>query len=294
MRRSTERLGAFLGAALAAAVTTDVPTVEAQTCYAYVDSTNTAVPFDCVQQGDLGLPCAWDEHCHVDGNPSDCCTSVPSASAQTVLLMHTLWHDCFGGVGAGDGNNPPGRGQRWYAFHRQFEIDFNQWRDAYVPSLGHIESLEWCQNMVLPHGHPSAQPGGLPGHPAGCGYGAPRPFSNPGPDGVFDSPCTPSTDDGVVIRCVSCEAFPDCLFFHGAGPMCCNFPGDSSHCRLPGPDKAFGTSDDVPVASSRSLPAPKTWPPSSTTTFTGSCTGRSAWPTDSGAASTAPRTAVRA
>ena len=62
--------------------------------------------------------------------------------------MHSGWHDCFGNIGASDGNNPPGRSQRWYAFHRQFEIDFNVWRETV--GLSPIESLEWCPGMNMP------------------------------------------------------------------------------------------------------------------------------------------------
>ena len=56
---------------------------------------------------------------------------------------------------------------RWYAFHRQFEIDFNAWRETI--GLSPIESVEWCPDMLLTEGQGGA--GLLAGvHPAGCEY----------------------------------------------------------------------------------------------------------------------------
>ena len=168
----------------------------AQTCFDYVDGNNAKVPIRCVQQN-LTTPCSWDPACHADGDASDCCTTVTSASAQTILLMHTNWHACFGNFGALNDDNPPGRGQRWYAFHRQFELDFNLWREPL--GFSPIESVEWCPDMLLAVGHLGAElsPGD---HPAGCGTGANRPYDTPCPD---------------------CVAFPRCLFRDGAGPAAC-------------------------------------------------------------------------
>lgn len=168
----------------------------AQTCFDYVDGNNAKVPIRCVRQ-DLTTACSWNPICHLDGDASDCCTSIPSTTAQSILQMHTNWHNCFGNVGASDDNNPPGRGQRWYAFHRQFELDFNLWREplGYSP----IESVEWCPDMILEIGHLGA--GLAPGdHPAGCGTGPVRPYFTP---------------------CPGCIAFPQCLFRAGAGPAAC-------------------------------------------------------------------------
>jgi hypothetical protein len=184
-----------------------VSILEAQTCFFYSDNEDAPAPLVCVDQtGPSGAcvtdgDCAFTEAC-VSGFcwetcnwPSDC-TSIPADDPQTILEMHTQWHGCFGNTG---GTSPPtGRGQRWYAFHRQFEVDFNRWRDGI--GFSHIESLEWCPNMTMPEGHPSAQPGGIPGHPASCGNGLPRP------------------DD---VTCVDCVAFPQCLYYAGAGPMSC-------------------------------------------------------------------------
>ena len=165
----------------------------AQTCFDYVDGcsrpaegwtipfplpncVNAKVPLQCVQKGPLAatgalVPCSWEipipgqdfaGDCHEDGDPSDCCTSVTSPNTQAILQMHTAWHNCFGNVGDSDGNNPPGRGQRWYAFHRQFELDFTLWRET--AGFGFIQSLEWCPGMNMPIGHPS---GGWPSSGAG-------------------------------------------------------------------------------------------------------------------------------
>ena len=203
----------------------------AQTCFDYVDGcsrpaegwtipfplpncVNAKVPLQCVQKGPLAatgalVPCSWEipipgqdfaGDCHEDGDPSDCCTSVTSPNTQAILQMHTAWHNCFGNVGDSDGNNPPGRGQRWYAFHRQFELDFTLWRET--AGFGFIQSLEWCPGMNMPIGHPS---GGWPSsgagaHPAFCGTGASRPNNTACPD---------------------CIAFPQCLFRAGGGPAAC-------------------------------------------------------------------------
>lgn len=167
-----------------------------QTCFYYSDNVNAKVPFTCVQKSDMSSPCAW---------PEDC-TSIPSSTPQTILSMHTDWHNCFGNVA--DGVVPPaGRSQRWYAFHRQFEYDFNLWRDD-IP-IAHIESLDWCPGMNLPEGHPSATPGGIPGHPAGCGNGNPRPDN---------------------VACAGCEALPTCMFLSGAGPAGCAASADPGRC----------------------------------------------------------------
>jgi len=193
-----------LGIVAAGAV---VPVTNAQTCFFYSDNEDAPAPLVCVDEGGPTGACATDADCADEETcvsgfcwgecfwPTDC-TSIPNDEPQTILEMHTAWHNCFGNIGGV--SPPPGRGQRWHAFHRQFEIDFNKWRDGI--GFSHIESLEWCPNMSLPEGHPSAQPGGIPGHPASCGAGLPRP-------------------DGV--SCAECVAFPNCLYYAGAGPMSC-------------------------------------------------------------------------
>ncbi len=175
-----------------------VTTVYTQTCFVYSDTETAAVPLECVQKSDLTSPCAW---------PTDC-TTVPAASNQTILQMHTRWHNCFGNVG---GSNPPvGRSARWYAFHRQFEHDFNQWRRTI--GFSPIESLEWCPNMNMPVGTGPQLPGSGPGsHPAGCGTGTPRPDN---------------------VSCTTCVAFPQCLFLAGAGPANCPTAPDQN-CQTP-------------------------------------------------------------
>ena len=197
------------------------PDAVAQTCFDYVDScsrpgwvipvphpscVNAKAPIRCVQQGPLATSgtladCSWDPDCHEDGDPSDCCTSVTAASTQAILEMHENWHNCFGNIGdQGDISNPPGRGQRWYAFHRQFELDFTLWREPL--GFSPIQSFQWCPDMLLeiPHlggGWPSSGPGV---HPNGCGTG-PNRLANK--------------------ACPSCIAFPQCLFQGGAGPADC-------------------------------------------------------------------------
>ena len=166
----------------------------AQTCWIYVDGEQALAPIACREQGDLTQSCSWDGDCHEDGDPSDCCTSIPAASPQTILTMHTNWHNCFGNIGDSDGDNPAGRGQRWYAFHRQFELDFNLWRADL--GIDPIESLEWCPGMIMPIGHFGG--GAPPG--SSCGVGPNRPNNTP---------------------CNCCQALAPCLFRAGGGPVAC-------------------------------------------------------------------------
>ena len=143
---------------------------QAQTCYEYADNTYSPAPIVCVEKGgSTGLcPCGVDDVC-VDGScwtpcdwPSDC-TTIPSDTAQTTLGMHEIWHDCFGSTG---GSSPPiGRGQRWYAFHRQYEIAFNLWRAAH--GFDHIASVSWCPDILLRSGA-LVRLGGKCGHGRGC------------------------------------------------------------------------------------------------------------------------------
>lgn len=190
----------------------------AQTCWVYVDGETARAPIACREQGDLTQSCSWNQDCFDDLDASDCCTSIPASSAQTVLAMHTNWHNCFGNVGASDGNNPPGRGQRWYAFHRQFEHDFNQWRADL--GIDPIQSLHWCPGMNMPIGHFG---GGLSlgDHPANCGIGPNRPNNR---------------------SCVCCQAFSQCLFRTGGGPVGC------AAGAVPAPGACTGTTITTPTS----------------------------------------------
>jgi hypothetical protein len=220
----------------------------AEHCWAYVDGDfedyeSAKVPIICVEEGDLlctdgpGIDavnpncgqeggdeccCDWDPTCHVDSNTDDCCTSVPppAGTEQTILDMHTAWHECFGSVGTA--NPPPGRSARWLAFHRQFEYDFDLFReDQFGCDPGEegdgcfIEALDWVPNMVMPYGHFGA---GDPGdHPRNCGLGPNRPNN---------------------VTCESCQALPECVFYPGMGPI----GGDPTPgC---GAFPAFGSLDD--------------------------------------------------
>ena len=200
-----------------------------QTCWSYVNESlplsididgdgfadiEAGFPIECVEQGDLTTSCGWgetgangnvQEDCHEDGVLDDCCTSIPgTAGSQTVREMHTQWHACFGAVGdLVDGSNPPNRGNRWYAFHRQIEHDYNLWREsgnwcdptAALPQGCKIESLQWCPDMQLPYGFSCNLAA-----PAGCGDAGSR---------------------AANAVCSSCQAFPQCLYRGGAGPSDC-------------------------------------------------------------------------
>ncbi len=164
----------------------------AETCWAYADSVNANVPLRCVSKTDFTSACSW---------PSDC-TAVAATTPQTINEMHAAWHDCFGAVGGS--TPPPGRGQRWYAFHRQFELDYDQWRRGI--GISPIESLDWCPGMDMPYGtDPIALAPGA--HPLGCGTGIPRP-------------------DHTL--CPNCEPLPQCVFVAGGGPIGCPGAGSGS------------------------------------------------------------------
>ena len=174
----------------------------AEVCWAYTDLQPAKVPLKCVRMGNPALPCSWSPSCNTDLDPSDCCMTVfdPTAVGQTVGEMHVLWHQCLGNVGTSASPPPPNRGLRWFAFHRQFESDFNEYRETL--GLGKIDSLEWCPGMNMPYGHFGA--GLAPGaHPLGCGTGPNRPNN---------------------VTCDGCETFRPCLYLNGAGPVACPAP----------------------------------------------------------------------
>ncbi len=191
-------------ALLAACLAT--PPGGAETCWTYVDDPAKA-PIRCVQKSDLTTACSW---------PTDCTTVPMPAGSETILEMHRIWHDCFGAVGGS--NPPPGRGQRWYAFHRQFEYDYDAWRRANTP-FGPIESLDWCPGMDMPYGiFPSGQPAHSAGQP------------------VITCSTLPNRPDHVP--CPECIAFAQCLFLPGAGPMGCP-SAPSPTCSTPSPAVSF-------------------------------------------------------
>ena len=156
-------------AALTALAAIAASPAAAQTCFVYADTVAAPAPLVCVQKATLDPPCSYG---NPDNNPQDCTTIPDAPGSQTILDMHTRWHNCFGNRG---GANPPaGRGQRWYAFHRQFEHDFNQWRRTI--GFDPIESLHWCPGMNLPVGTgPELDPGD---HVVDCGQGQPRPTTS--------------------------------------------------------------------------------------------------------------------
>ncbi len=175
--------------------------VVAEVCWLYTDAQPAKVPLKCVQMGNPALSCSWNPSCNVDLNPSDCCKAVfdPTAS-QTVGQMHIQWHDCLGNVMSQDTPPPPNRGLRWFAFHRQFESDFNVYREGL--GLDKLDSLEWCPGMNMPYGHFGA---GLDfgDHPLNCGLGDNRPNDT---------------------TCDGCDQFRPCLYLNGAGPAACPAP----------------------------------------------------------------------
>src|SRR5215471_14328783 len=134
--RGLLRLTAFLFAAAGLAY--------AQTCWVYTDSQLAPAPMKCVQKNNLTQSCTCNPNFNTTQSCQNDCTAIPApAGSQTIRQLHEAWHDCFGPVG---GSAPfPGRGERWYAFHRQFNYDFDIWRRD-VMNLFLVESLEWCKN----------------------------------------------------------------------------------------------------------------------------------------------------
>jgi len=153
--------------------------------------------------GNPALSCSWNPSCNLDSNPSDCCMTVPAnpGVTQTIGEMHVTWHNCLGNFLPTNAiPPPPNRGLRWFGFHRQFESDFNVYREGL--GLDKIDSLEWCPGMNMPYGHSGATL--LPGaHPLGCGTGINRPDNR---------------------DCDGCESFRRCLYLNGAGPVTCPAP----------------------------------------------------------------------
>jgi von Willebrand factor type A domain/Common central domain of tyrosinase len=195
----------------------------AEFCWEYTDGELAKVPIKCVQQGNPAVNCFWQPDCNTDNDPSDCCITIPDVVPATVGQMHIDWHMCFGGTGTAASPPPPGRGQRWFAFHRQFEADFNAYRDT----MGYpkIESLEWCPDMNMPYGHHGA--GLMMGdHPLGCGIGINRPDNT---------------------ACVNCEAFRKCLYLNGAGPAACPAPA-LPVCAIAGVSFPYDSLDDFQSA----------------------------------------------
>ncbi len=232
------------GLAAAAVILAGVNAARAEHCWLYVDGLNpetdapyfpgweyTRAPFTCVRQDDLMSSCSWNAACDDDGDPSDCCATVPDpGAAQTIRLMHLDWHQCFGTVG---GTSPPlGRSARWLAFHRQFEFDFDLFREAQfgcgpgqcvdgmcsneartctsdTDCSAHdgcfIEALDWYSGMEFPYGHPGIHDPGV--HPDSCGTVA--------VNGTLET----GRVRPAGIACTSCAALPACLFNAGGGPI---------------------------------------------------------------------------
>ncbi len=175
----------------------------AEICWDYTDLELAKVPLKCVEMGDGVTPCTWNPGCNTDLDPSDCCMAVHDpAATQTIGEMHLMWHTCLGSVGTSASPPPPNRGLRWMAFHRQFEWDFNVFREA--NGFGKIDSLDWCPNMVMLYGHWGAN---ITTHPLGCGTGDNRPGG---------------------VTCTFCTPFSPCLYLNGAGPAGC--PSSSATC----------------------------------------------------------------
>ena len=153
----------------------------AEVCWDYTDFEPAKVPLKCVRMGNPALACSWNPTCNVDNDPSDCCMAVPDPGAsQTIGAMHVAWHDCLGNVGTSANPPPPNRGLRWFAFHRQFESDFNVYRETL--GLDKIDSLEWCPGMNMPYGHFGA---GHAAGPAPLRYRQRRNASQPSQERLF-------------------------------------------------------------------------------------------------------------
>jgi hypothetical protein len=240
-----------IGAALASLCWAS--SARAEFCWDYVDGNNALTPVLCVAPANLNCannanfdintvsptcdisppaPMTGTNCCCTCPNPfsnsagtGDCsqdstaCTSRPPPPGrvytQTVLDMHAAWHNCFGGIST---NPNTGRSARWLAFHRQFELDFDLFRERVhgcSPGSGgdkqgcFIQKIDWFPGMTM---GPQLHQGGAGltsgQHPRGCGTGPNRP-------------------DNVV--CETCAPLPQCMFRSSAGPMgapVCNTAAD--------------------------------------------------------------------
>ena len=100
----------------------------AQTCWVYTDTQQAPAPMKCVQKTNLAASCTCNPSNTTGSCQNDCTAVAIPPGSQTIRQLHEEWHNCFGAIG---GSNPlPGRGERWYAFHRQFNFDFDVWRKA--------------------------------------------------------------------------------------------------------------------------------------------------------------------
>jgi hypothetical protein len=203
MRRFSSSLHVLI--ALLAVLICHVSPSRGQTCWVYTDTVQAPAPMKCVQKANLTQACSW---------PTDC-TAIPGP-AETIRKLHEDWHACFGAQGGP--TPPPGRGNRWYAFHRQFEWDFDIWRKQ--NNYATIEGLQWCPGMNLYLG----TAGALYNPPADV-VAAHCNQIQIGPNNFLNLPARPPNK-----ACPSCVAFAHCLFKSGGGPLNCpNAP--SNLCR---------------------------------------------------------------
>ncbi|HXU84047.1 MAG TPA: vWA domain-containing protein, partial [Polyangia bacterium] len=251
MNHSTRRALLFLPAVLAG-VLSFAPQARAEFCWDYVDNTPAKLPVVCVRQDALmcmpsptNTCCSYNASCAKNngGNTGSCCTLVPptaSTPPQTMLAMHTAWHECFGNTGGNPRetgpNDPllpyPGRGARWLAFHRQFEYDFDLAREdpngpkheACDPMTNKsggcwIEHLDWHKDMIFPYGHAGKSECDTMkgvcktrfddmGKPFPCTTDAQCHVAGCGVGNVRPAPVT----------CSNCVAPPECLYLRGGGP----------------------------------------------------------------------------
>jgi hypothetical protein len=195
----------------------------AEFCWAYSQGPSLS-PIECREIGDTSQPCSSDgggSSCFYDGltDLPHCCTTLPSPpnTKQTIEEQHANWHNCFGAIGntslppAGmifSGQlNPPGRGARWYAFHRQFLIDFDLFRGAAPQGKDSPLRIEWVPWGRDKNGNPKRLTHDFP--------------SNPDP--AKPTICS-GTSNAVWRRgteldplggppCPLCENYPECLNF---------------------------------------------------------------------------------
>jgi hypothetical protein len=207
-------------------------------CWMY-SRTSSLAPISCVQVGNTTQTCSSGDpngglSCHDDGttNLGNCCTTLPAApNSETVEQQHEDWHACFGPTGnqclppatltGGTTPNPfagrispPGRGARWYAFHRQLTLDFDIFRGA-APngpaSALRIEWVPWGRDAMgnpkhLFHDFPSTSP---------TDTAATTPCADP-PNPVWRRGNELDPAAGVGLGgppCDTCVEYPECLNF---------------------------------------------------------------------------------
>ena len=246
-RFGTRRLGAWFAAVTALLIVVAAARYAyAEFCWTYSRITKAAPPIKCVEIGDQTTPCA-DFQCQAGSDLSKCCTLIVSNDPQdqndTIQNLHDKWHNCFGATGNqslppsstfpdGTDNllaghlNAPGRGARWYAFHRQLAYDFDVsvFRGGAVLGPALSQRIEWVpwgpvngEPQHLRHFFPSNPDTTLPPAQLICGNNPTAVYRRGDSNGFINADPNPDpTKRHGGPPCPGCVEYPECLNFRPA------------------------------------------------------------------------------